>query len=366
MELKYHKELDGIRAIAALMVIVFHFFGEFKATGLFAVLNKIAVFGQTGVSLFFVLSGFLITRILLSTKESPGYFVNFYARRALRIFPLYYLFLAIYYILLPLTLNTPIVSLSLQKYHWLYLQNFAMTFRWPNEGPIHFWSLAVEEHFYLFWPLLVYFLSSRKLMVSSVFIIILAFCVRLLLVKLNYEVFYFTFCRIDELAVGTLLAILETKKKLNEKNAKKFLYLAVAILIPTLGLWTVFTGAANPVIQVSKFILLSFTYFAVIGFVVSIKETHPVKRILETKSLLFSGKISYGLYVYHPMCIGLISVFLKTKSIALNFILAIVSTYLVATVSFYLFELKFLKLKKYFESKKKIVQPEIEYPVQQA
>lgn len=361
MELKYHKELDGIRAIAALMVIIFHFLGDFAATGQFAFLNKIAVFGQTGVSLFFVLSGFLITRILMSTKDSPRYFANFYARRSLRIFPLYYLSLCIYCVLLPLIYHTPIKALSLQKYHWLYLQNIAMTFGWNFEGPGHFWSLAVEEHFYLFWPFLVYFLSNKRLIIAIVFLIILAFGLRVVLLKNNYEVFYFTFCRTDELAVGALLAIMEFKQKLNEKNAKKFLYLAAAILIPTIGLWTVFTGAANQTIQLFKYILLSGTYFAVIGFVVSVKNGHPIKRMLETKPLLFSGKISYGLYVYHPMCIGLVGVFLKSNNNVLNFILVILSTYLIATLSYYLFELKFLKLKRFFESKKTVMHLEIEY-----
>lgn len=360
MELKYYKELDGVRAIAALMVIFFHFFQTFTATGPFTFVNRIAVFGQTGVSLFFVLSGFLITRILLSTKDSSGFFVNFYSRRALRIFPLYYLFLCIYYVVQPLIFNEPIKDLSLQRYYWLYLQNFAITFGWKSDGPGHFWSLAVEEHFYLFWPLLVYFLSNKRLIVASIFIIISAFFVRLLLVKHNYEVFYFTFCRIDELAIGALLAILETKQMLTEKNAKKFLFLSLAILIPTLSLWTVFTGAGNQTMQVFKFILLSSTYFAVIGFVVSIKETHPIKKMLASSGLLFSGKISYGLYVYHPLCIALISRFLKTNNIVLNFVLTILFTYLIATLSYYLFELKFLKLKRFFETKKIVVQ-EVEH-----
>jgi len=364
MELKYHKELDGIRAIAALMVIISHFFRVFEATGQFAFLNKIAVFGQTGVSLFFVLSGFLITRILMNTKDSPGYFVNFYSRRALRIFPLYYLALCIYYIVLPLIYHTPIADLSLQKYHWLYLQNFAMTFGWNFEGPNHFWSLAVEEHFYLFWPFLVYFLSNKRLIAAILFIIILAFGLRVILLKHNFDVFYFTFCRIDELAVGALLAILEARQKLNEKNAKKYLYLALVLLIPAISLWTVFTGAANQTIQLFKYLLLSGTCFGVIGFVVSIKKTHPIKRLLETRALLYSGKISYGLYVYHPICIGIVGAFLRTSSNILNFILMLITTYLVATVSYYLFELKFLRLKRFFETKKKIVQPEIEYPVQ--
>src|SRR5689334_3773086 len=106
MNLRYHKELDGVRAIAAFMVIFFHFWheGEFNLSPL---LTRISNFGRTGVSLFFVLSGFLITRILIATKESPGYFSSFYIRRSLRIFPLYYLFLSLTFIIIPLISGKP-------------------------------------------------------------------------------------------------------------------------------------------------------------------------------------------------------------------------------------------------------------------
>jgi peptidoglycan/LPS O-acetylase OafA/YrhL len=348
MKLSYYKELDGVRGVAALMVMFFHFSQTFET---FAFFKKIAVFGQTGVSLFFVLSGFLITRILLSTKDSPNFFLNFYARRAVRIFPLYYLFLGIYYFLLPLIFNTPIPAFNLQMYHWVYLQNVAMTFNWKFEGPGHFWSLAIEEQFYLFWPCLVFFLSNRKIVILSVSIIVLAFFVRLFLVNHHYEVFYFTFCRIDELAVGALLAILEVKNKLISKNASRFLLLFVLIIIPTIIIWIFYTGLGNPILQTVKFMLLSFSYFSIIGFVISIKDIHPIKKMLEFKPLLFSGKISYGLYVYHPICFWILYRYYNTSTIVLNFILAFGVTYLIAAASYYLYEVRFLKLKRYLENK---------------
>src|ERR1043165_8268527 len=125
MNLKYHKELDGIRAIAVFMVLFFHFFYELDLPPL---LTKMANFGRTGVSLFFVLSGFLITRILITTKESPNYFSSFYIRRFLRIFPLYYLFLALIFIIIPLVSGKPFAPFHLQIWNWTYLQNFALAF----------------------------------------------------------------------------------------------------------------------------------------------------------------------------------------------------------------------------------------------
>jgi peptidoglycan/LPS O-acetylase OafA/YrhL len=352
MGLGYRKELDGVRAIAALMVMFFHFFQIPEIHDTYTSLSKLAGFGQTGVSLFFVLSGFLITRILLNTKNTPGFFYNFYFRRSLRIFPLYFLFLVMYYYLLPLIYKQPFTPAGQQVYDWGYLQDFAMTFNWKHEGPGHFWSLAIEEHFYLFWPLLVYFLNNKRIAIASIIIIAVAFLVRLVLVNHHYEVYYFTFSRMDELAIGALLALLEVKNKLVSKNAGKFLLLFTMIIIPTLVIWVYFTGSGNPVLQVFKFLMIAFSYFSIIGFIICIKETSYIKKVLQIKPFLFSGKISYGLYVFHPVCFGIVYHFLKTSSTVLNFMLAFAFTYLIATISYYLFENNFLRLKKFFEYKK--------------
>jgi peptidoglycan/LPS O-acetylase OafA/YrhL len=136
--------LDGIRAAAAIMVMGFHFVGHHGES---AHLVRASVIGQTGVDLFFVLSGFLITRILLSTKESPHFFRSFYARRTLRIFPLYFAYLAIYFFLLPPLLGDPIPPFATQMWSWFYLENVPQTFNLHSSGPGHFWSLAVEEQF---------------------------------------------------------------------------------------------------------------------------------------------------------------------------------------------------------------------------
>lgn len=349
MILKHIKELDGVRAIAALMVMFFHFFNSLQTHNAFLILIKrYAFFGQTGVSLFFVLSGFLITRILLNTKHTATFFSNFYIRRSLRIFPLYFLFLIIYYFIVPFLENTPIVPFNQQIYFWVYLQNIAMTFKWSNSGPQPFWSLAVEEHFYLFWPLLIYFFDKYKIKISIVLIILLALLVRIILIKNNYNVFYFTFSRMDELAVGALLAILELEGKLELKNSKKFLLLFCLVIIPTIALWTLTSGLRMDSIQVSKFILLAFCYFSLVGLVLTLKETNWLIKFLKLKALSYTGKISYGLYVYHPLCFYLLSKYLKLDSVLLSFIFSFAFTYIIAGISYHFFESKFLVLKKKF------------------
>jgi len=349
MNLKYHKELDGVRAIAIFMVIFFHFFFDLN---LHPLITRVANFGRTGVSLFFVLSGFLITRILLATKESPGYFSSFYVRRSLRIFPLYYLFLTLIFIILPLISGKPFLPFNLQVYNWTYLQNFALAFRWEHVSPRHLWSLSVEEHFYLFWPLLIYLLSLRKIVGAVVLIIIMAFVVKYIMIENDYGAYYFTFARIDELAIGALLAILEIKNKLTDKNANKFLLLSVIFAIPTIALLIIFTDIDNSIIQIVKYNLLAFTFWSMIGYVISSRETTWVKRFLRTKPMVFAGKISYGLYIYHPLCIATILSFSLKVNLVLIFVIAVGFTFLVASASYYLFELNFLKLKRFFDYKK--------------
>lgn len=351
MKLNHFKELDGVRALAALMVMFFHFFLEINSNNkALLIIKKFSIFGQTGVSLFFVLSGFLITRILINSKDNPSYFKTFYLRRSVRIFPLYYLYLTLTFIILPLIHNIPVVSFGQQIYFWVYLQNFASTFRWSiSPEPSHFWSLSVEEHFYLFWPLLIYFLDIKKINYAIIITILVAFVTRIFLIKNGFEVFYFTFSRMDELAVGAILAILEIKGKLNSSNTRKFLLIFLLILLPTVGLWTLTTGKGNDIIQIFKFILLSFCYFSLIGIVITIKESSWLKKIFRLNPMVYTGKISYGLYVYHPLCFGFIRLYTKVDSVFYSFVLSFLLTYFIASISFYFFESKFLSLKKKFD-----------------
>ncbi|HVG26286.1 MAG TPA: acyltransferase, partial [Acidobacteriaceae bacterium] len=170
--------LDGVRGLALLGVVASHVFpGTPQGPVTFAVRQAFA-FGATGVDLFFALSGFLITGILLDSLPDPGFFRKFYARRALRIFPLYYGVLAIYALgalLLGMRYSHELVSLA------LYLQNTALVappmyaYPGPSALPLaHFWSLAIEEQFYLVWPLVVFSLrrSQRLLWLCCSFFVI--------------------------------------------------------------------------------------------------------------------------------------------------------------------------------------------------
>lgn len=345
-KLNYYKELDGVRAVAALLVMLLHFFNGNTGNSFIALLcKKVFLIGEVGVTLFFVLSGFLITRILLVSKHEKNYFSYFYIRRTLRIFPLYYLFLIIYYLLMPFLI--PINSDG-GIYYWFYLQDLAITFQWITNGPIYFWSLAVEEHFYLFWPLIIWYFKNKQIVFIVFAILLLAFFVRLWLLFIHKEPFYFTFSRIDELSIGALLAIQEAEKKWTIKSKNKFLLIFVCITIPFIVLFTKFSGLANPVIQVVKFIFMAFASYGLIGYIINANKDNLLKKILKSKPFLFTGKISYGLYVYHSLCFTIMDKYFPINSLGLRFLISFSFCFIIASLSYYLFERFFLKLKLSF------------------
>lgn len=203
----YIPELDGIRAIAVLMVVLMHVFtlDEQSSDALLTVAPRIIAgfigHGWLGVDLFFVLSGFLITGILLDTKENPHYLRNFYGRRALRILPLYFLCIAVMACFYPG--NGPYFLLSL-----VFLANMAGLLGVPiPHGPGVFWSLAVEEHFYLVWPWLVRWLSRRALAWTCAAIVVAEPILRGVFVAHGTDVYNPSWFRFDGLASGALLAI---------------------------------------------------------------------------------------------------------------------------------------------------------------
>jgi peptidoglycan/LPS O-acetylase OafA/YrhL len=183
--------LDGIRAYAVLLVCFAHFFqvneiNLYKSSKILGVLFfKLSQIGLTGVELFFLLSGFLITGILLESKKSSKYFTTFYARRFLRIFPLYYAVLAISFFVLPFLIHMDAAGKEIirnQGWLWTYTSNLVGFFNqvsWDSSLNFpwfgHFWSLCVEEHFYIFWPLLIYYSNNKWLPRIMWYIVILSF-----------------------------------------------------------------------------------------------------------------------------------------------------------------------------------------------
>jgi peptidoglycan/LPS O-acetylase OafA/YrhL len=345
-------ELDGVRGVAILGVLLGHLIWwvpKFAGVKWFAKLCAFMSQGASGVYLFFVLSGFLITCILLRTKDSPHYLRNFYSRRILRIFPLYYLALALF------VLTT--IPFSKSWWFWFYLQNIAFTF-WPAQiaGPMHFWSLAVEEHFYAIWPFIVGLLSRRVMTWCLLGIIILAAAIRALLLYNGIDIFYFTLTNMDSLALGALLALAYQKPEIWKSLAKhscRMLLLGLACAVPC---FMPLTGEGVMLVQFLK----QMAYPLLSGFfLIMALEPNPdklVPKLMRCPELMFLGKISYGLYVYHRFVYRFLldrdCVFkFKSQSLALILEVTLVLglTIALACISWVLFEKPILKLKRYFE-----------------
>ena len=341
--------LDGIRTIAILAVMLFHFFqhGPALSSALLRMLGKVALFGQTGVDLFFVLSGFLITGILLNLRGRPRALSTFYLRRAARIFPLYYVYLIGAFLLFPLLHWAPQIPWTDQWWFWVYAQNVQDTFvpGFQLFGPGHFWSLAVEEHFYLVWPFLVLWLPEKWLKSVLLATIGLALGTRALLVGLGHPVFYFTLCRMDAIAVGALLALLIRDKegfaRLSRWLRRWGVWAGLAIL-PVYGL---VTGTAIPSVQVFKFTLLALVWAAVLVLALTARPGGRIVQLLSCRPVSIIAKGSYALYVFHPAVFELCRPLYGRLPFAGSLLIAFSATGVAAFLSWRLLESPFLRLR---------------------
>src|SRR5271163_421935 len=203
------RQLDALRGLAVLLVLL-HNTDRYPSLHL----QWISSNGWMGVDLFFVLSGLLITGILLDTKRSEGYFTNFYARRCLRIWPLYYSALLFMFVIVPLLHPSEGQNVfGARSSPWwaypLFLQNFLVPVPTNSTGLLGVtWSLAVEEQFYLVWPLVVRFCTEAQLRKIAIAVVCLSPVLRFYLSLHQVNIYSNTFCRLDGLMAGALLAIL--------------------------------------------------------------------------------------------------------------------------------------------------------------
>lgn len=347
MKLPYYKSLDGLRGIAAMLVVIFHFYSYpngYYSTDDYSLFIEVAAIGQHGVSLFFVLSGFVITRILIHNKASSTYFSTFFLKRILRIAPLYYFFLVFWFFVLPLIIRVPTVTPMNQLPYYLYLQNIFSTFGLPLSGPPHFWSLAVEEHFYLMWPFVVFYVPVSQLGKVIGVSILFSFLLKYIMIQNKLPIHDFTLTRMDQILMGSWLSLAELKGQLKLQSVRHFLKLAL-LTIP-LALMVYLLGSHFHFMkELLKYSLLGITFVFLLAIVLSLKPAAIVNRFLTNRVLQYLGRISYGIYVWHVIALILLQFFLMTKIMFVDMLITIVLTVLFAHVSYFYFESYFIQLK---------------------
>ena len=377
---RHFPELDGIRGVAILMVLVAHaadFLGVFPGPGQpgygrgWKIVQHILLQGWGGVDVFFVLSGFLITGILLRARKRDNYFTSFYARRALRIFPIYYLMLSVtlflghvshtFSALLPPHIRGKVpYFLYLQNWPWFWRSWAGMTGLWGV-----YWSLAVEEQFYMVWPTLVRFVNLPLIMFLCILGTLAEPLIRGLMFHqygLQLGIMQAPFTRLDGLFLGAIVALYRelTGKPVSLRWACVSVVAGLGILGYIGAFYSRELGGSGPHIWT-----LGSTGFALIAAgLIAASHYRPkvLHAVLTWRPLLTAGKLSYGMYVYHVVIYWALATYVFSKLgvgltgtkligfAAGSMCAAMALATVVAAVSFRYLETPFLMFKRHFPS----------------
>jgi peptidoglycan/LPS O-acetylase OafA/YrhL len=338
-------QLDAVRGIAILVVLVHNLRGF-----AFPPLSLVTNYGWMGVDLFFVLSGFLITGILLDSKSSESYFRNFYARRCLRIWPLYYCVLVLMFVIVPLLRPQDASELFQRSSPWwsypFFLQNFLVGAPVLAVGPLGVsWSLAVEELFYLVWPLFVRYFSRERLQLTAWVVLLASPGLRLCFLTRHWLIYSNPFCRLDGLMAGALLAILVRKSGFAPGRLLKMAWIAFLVGVPL----AIITAAYGVLWLTQSMAAVTSAAFVYLGLFVT---NAWFRRLLTNRFLMFTGTISYGLYLLHKIPDDVFKgLHWREAHPIAAFWVIVAASYLIAIASWNFLEKPFLSLKRFFEDK---------------
>ena len=339
----YIPELNGLRGLAVLAVVIYHCHPRLEGTWLYYA----SLWGWAGVNLFFVLSGFLITSILLGSRKKPHYFRNFYARRVLRIWPVYVLLLLVVYLEAPWFIGPGILQ-AVKAAPWLayifFAQNLFHMSLPPALGPT--WSLAIEEQYYFLWAPLVRVLRRPWMLAAA---LAAAFIGSPLLRLCNFAWMTptHTLIHLDGIALGSLLALAMHTLPLPRRA---WLWMGLGGLV--LGIAAAATIAGGTAFLDSA-LAIGFAG-AVLAAIASSGARNPLSAALRRGPLAFYGRISYGLYMIHIAIFIFFGWFdLRMDRYGIPGNLAVVvfrlaASTAAATVLWYGFESQILKLKRLF------------------
>lgn len=354
--INYIKGLDGLRAFAIIFVVIHHSHFITKSGFFF----HTADFMGSGVDLFFIISGFLITNILLASKGKKNFFKRFYIRRLLRIVPLYYLVLFIAFAVIP-SIDSQYFSKfkdTLSWPYWFFLSNYYIASKGHfQNGLVDLsWSLSVEEQFYVFWSICVYYFQSKNLKLIAIAIIILAPVLRFILIRNGVNlvaIHVMSITRLDTLMVGSLMALILNERTISIKVYTWSFLVLIILLFININLPQIYYLTFN-------YTLLSFAYACLIGLVLSFNRNKESKflKFLEFKPIALIGVYSYGIYLFHnPIQKGLrvlfnqfsnLSFFPEMQQLFFYFLVLLVSCF-IACISYVFYESKWLLLKNKFD-----------------
>lgn len=344
--MEYLKQLDSLRALAVFAVLYSHFIAWRLTT---IPILKPLNWGRMGVDLFYVLSGFLITAILIKNKINVdngndtivGTIKTFFIRRVLRIFPIYYLTLLVAFVL-----SVPNIR-DLVWWHLTYTTNFFIAINGDWIPPVgHFWSLSVEEQFYLIWPWTVLLVPRRRLLGVIVFTIASAPTFRYVcsIVDPNTELRVMTLWNMDLFGAGALLAYFKVYSCMKSRGAQNYLKVC-----KTIGTFSFVSLIALKGFGYTKTLQIFFQtaeglFYCWVIYCASYGFKGIPGRVMDFKPLLYLGKISYGIYLYHNFVPHLTSRILEKWQITLpesatfQVMLYITLTITIASISWYLVE----------------------------
>ena len=341
-------ELDGLRGLAIALVLIYHCHQKLESSHL----DVVAQWGWVGVNLFFVLSGFLITGIIADSRSDPHFFRNFYARRALRIWPVYVLVLLLNYFFVPLLFGSFWWGVHEMRtapwaYYVFFVQNLFFITLPGTLGPT--WSLAIEEQFYVFWAPFARIVRNRALVPFLIAVLIASPFIRL--ANFSFLTRTHTLTHLDGLAMGSLIAL-----AIREYQIPRLRLRWVATSLVLCGVSGVILMLLHGSAFTDSLLALGFGGMLLWALLITGQRTW-YGRLLTAGPLNYLGTISYGLYMIHILCFVVIGSFdLKMERFGLWGDLAVVAARLVisigaASLMWYGFEKPILRWKKYFISK---------------
>ena len=361
----HQQALDGLRGVAVLLVIGSHlaFLLGLQPPTPWLGVNRLLQGGFIGVDIFFVLIGFLITSLILAEIMDTGQFSlrRFYIRRALRLLPALYVLLAIVFVV-SVWNGFPIASQwEATRAALLYIINWFYALPLLHDGNLevqtnigHLWSLAIEEQFYLIWPVIFALVSRRRQLLSklpflAVILIIVVVVRRYSLLNAGlstWNIFMRTDARVDSILIGSLLAFIYMKFDFDSRVLKIVAYSALVSLV-----WFMYTGPSNGILFKTGFTLIAIC--AAVVILASVDGSWWLSKVLSTRLLSFVGRISYGLYLWHFPIFDYLAHHMHPGPKSIRVLVALSATFIATITSWRFIETPCLRLKdRQFASKK--------------